>query len=142
MADTSLQRFVAAQNGTYAQALAEVRAGDKTSHWMWFVFPQLAGLGRSPTAQFYGIAGRDEARAYLAYPLLGVRLLEITGAMLGWAGRRSATAILGSVDALKFRSSMTLFAAVADDPKPFGEALAGFCDGQHDPLTLRLLAEA
>ncbi|KHL25380.1 calpastatin [Croceibacterium mercuriale] len=142
MADTGLQRFVSAQDSTYVQALAEVRAGDKTSHWMWFVFPQLAGLGRSPTAQFYGIADRAEACAYLAHSVLGLRLREITGAMLAWAGRRSATAILGSVDALKFRSSMTLFEAVAEDPALFAQALDGFCDGQRDPLTVRLLATA
>lgn len=140
MADTGLQRFVSAQEGTYPQALEEVRAGHKCSHWMWFVFPQLAGLGRSPTAQFYGIHGRAEATAYLAHPLLGARLQEITAAMLDWAGRRSATAILGPVDALKFRSAMTLFEAVADGPAPFGQALDGFCDGERDPLTLRMLA--
>jgi uncharacterized protein (DUF1810 family) len=142
MVETGLQRFVSAQDGTYAQALAEVRAGDKTSHWMWFVFPQLAGLGRSPTAQFYGIADCAEARGYLAHPVLGPRLAEITAAMHGWAGQRSASAILGSVDALKFRSAMTLFEAVADDPSPFARALDAFCDGQRDPLTLRLLASA
>ena len=139
MADTGLQRFLDAQDGIYPQALAEVRAGDKRSHWMWFVFPQLSGLGRSPTARFYGMDGRAEAVAYLAHPLLGARLREITGVMRGWAGRRSATAILGSVDALKFRSSMTLFATIAEDPAPFADALAAFCDGEPDPLTLQLL---
>lgn len=139
MVEVSLQRFVSAQEGTYRQALTEVRAGDKRSHWMWFIFPQLAGLGRSPTAQFYGITDRAEAQAYLAHPLLGQRLEEITAAMLGWAGQRSATAILGPVDALKFRSSMTLFEAVADDLAAFAQALDSFCDGERDPLTLRML---
>ncbi|WP_347303234.1 DUF1810 domain-containing protein [Croceibacterium sp. TMG7-5b_MA50] len=139
MADTGLQRFVTAQDGTYQQALAEVRAGDKRSHWMWFTFPQLAGLGRSPTAQFYGIACRAEAIDYLAHPVLGPRLLEITDTMLAWSGRRTAAAILGEIDALKFRSSMTLFAEVADDPEPFISALAAFHGGERDPLTLRLL---
>ncbi|WP_121115024.1 DUF1810 domain-containing protein [Croceibacterium ferulae] len=140
MAETGLQRFVSAQESIWAQALAEVRAGDKRSHWMWFVFPQLAGLGRSPTAQFYGIAGRAEAEGYLAHPLLGARLREITRAMLAWTGQRSAAAILGPVDALKFRSSMTLFDSVATDPALFAQALDSFYDGERDPLTLRLLA--
>ena len=139
MAEAGLQRFVSAQEGTYARALAEVGAGDKQSHWMWFVFPQLAGLGRSPTAQFYGIADRAEAQAYLAHPLLGPRLCGITTAMLHWAGRRSATAILGPVDALKFRSSMTLFESVATEHPLFAQALDGFCKGERDPLTLQLL---
>jgi uncharacterized protein (DUF1810 family) len=139
MADGGLQRFVAAQDGVYPQALAEVRAGDKRSHWMWFIFPQLAGLGRSPTAQFYGIAGRDEASGYLAHPVLGPRLREITDAMLGWSDKRSAEAILGGIDALKFRSSMTLFAAVADEPAPFTRALDAFYGGERDGLTLELL---
>ena len=140
MAETGLQRFVSAQEGTYARALAELGAGEKRSHWMWFVFPQLAGLGRSPTAQFYGIAGRAEAEAYLAHPLLGSRLHEITMAMLRWAGQRSATEMLGSVDALKFRSSMTLFEEVAGDSGLFAQALEGFCSGERDALTLQLLA--
>lgn len=142
MDDFNLTRFVEAQEPIYASVLAELRAGHKRSHWMWFVFPQLAGLGRSPTAQFYGIAGRGEAEAYLAHPLLGPRLGEITAAMLAWAGRRNATAILGSVDALKFRSSMTLFEAIAEDPALFTQALDTFCAGERDPLTLRLLAGA
>ncbi len=106
---------------------------------MWFVFPQIAGLGRSATAQVYAIADRAEARAYLAEPLLGPRLLEATAAMLGWAGRRDAVTILGAIDALKFRSSMTLFEAVADDPAPFTAAMAAFYGGERDPLTLGLL---
>lgn len=100
----ALERFVEAQGPVYEQALGELRAGAKQSHWMWFVFPQIAGLDRSPTARFYAIADEAEARAYLAHPVLGARLRECTDTMLGWAGRKSAEAILGPVDALKFRS--------------------------------------
>jgi uncharacterized protein (DUF1810 family) len=127
---------VAAQATIYPQALAELRAGSKQSHWIWFVFPQLAGLGRSPTAQLYGIAGRSEAEAYARHPLLGPRLLECTQAMLGWAGRLSASEILGPVDAIKFASSMTLFEACAANPVPFATALDAFQDGQRDGATL------
>jgi uncharacterized protein (DUF1810 family) len=137
----SLERFVQAQSGIYAQALAELRAGAKRSHWMWFVFPQIAGLGRSPTAQFYAIARRAEAEAYARHELLGPRLVECTEAMLGWRGKRSAEAILGSVDGLKFRSSMTLFEACADDPAPFAAALDAFYGGERDAATLELLGE-
>jgi uncharacterized protein (DUF1810 family) len=133
-----LDRFVAAQAETYAQALAELEAGRKRSHWMWFVFPQLAGLGHSPTARFYAIACAAEARAYLAHPLLGPRLRQCAAAMLRHQGL-SAEAILGGIDAPKIKSSMTLFAHVADDPAPFAALLDAFCDGERDPLTLRLL---
>ncbi len=133
-----LQRFVTAQERAYAQALAELKAGAKRSHWMWYIFPQLAGLGRSETARFYGIADWAEAEAYLAHPLLGARLAECTHAMLGWAGRRSAEAILGPVDALKFASSMTLFEA-AGGGTPFSQAIEGFYAGARDPRTLALL---
>src|SRR3954454_3991697 len=107
-----LDRFVAAQAPVYATVLAELRAGRKQSHWMWFVFPQLAGLGRSATALFYGIASADEARAYLAHPLLGARLRECLAALSAHEGG-SAEAIFGVVDAMKLRSSITLFEAVA-----------------------------
>jgi uncharacterized protein (DUF1810 family) len=140
--DDELARFVGAQDGagTYPRALAELRAGAKTTHWMWFVFPQLAGLGRSATARHFGIADSGEAIAYLRHPLLGARLAESTSAMLGWAGRRSAAQILGPVDALKFASSMTLFAEIGGDrASPFVAALEAFYDGRRDPLTLRLL---
>lgn len=133
-----LARFVEAQRPIYQQALGELRAGDKRSHWMWFIFPQIAGLGRSPTAQLYAIADGAEARAYLAHPVLGQRLRECTDAMLGWAGRRSAEAILGPVDALKFRSSMTLFEAAGGGAR-FGEALDAFYGGERDRLTLERL---
>jgi uncharacterized protein (DUF1810 family) len=109
---------------------------------MWFVFPQIAGLGRSSTAQFYAIAGRAEAAAYDRHPLLGARLRECTQAMLGWAGERSAEQVLGPVDALKFRSSMTLFEACAADPEPFAAALDAFYAGERDAATLERLTYA
>src|SRR6201746_961822 len=100
-----LQRFVDAQAPVYAEVMSELRSGRKTSHWMWFVFPQIAGLGHSAMAQRYAIADLAEARAYLAHPLLGARLTDATGTMLGWAGRRSAEVVLGAIDAVKLRSS-------------------------------------
>ncbi len=133
-----LDRFVAAQDGVYPQALAELRAGRKRSHWMWFIFPQIAGLGQSEMARTYAIAGADEARAYLAHPVLGPRLIEVAQAVAAAAG--SADAILGGIDAVKLRSSMTLFAAVADDPTPFRAALDRFFGGEGDRATLGLLA--
>jgi uncharacterized protein (DUF1810 family) len=133
-----LDRFVAAQAEIYGQALAELKAGRKTSHWMWFVFPQIAGVGRSPTAVFYAIASAAEARAYLAHPLLGARLVECTLAVLAHRAV-SAEAIFGAIDAMKFRSSMTLFEAVAGDPAPFASALDAFFDAERDPATLMLL---
>jgi uncharacterized protein (DUF1810 family) len=132
-----LERFVAAQDGVYAQALAELRRGAKRSHWMWFIFPQIAGLGQSAMARTYAIASAEEARAYLAHPVLGPRLIEATGAVTAAAG--SAEAILGGIDAVKLRSSMTLFAAVADDPTPYRAALERFFGGKDDPATLGLL---
>ncbi len=129
-----LSRFVAAQEGVYPRALAELRAGAKRSHWMWFVFPQIAGLGSSVMARTFAIRDAAEARAYLAHPVLGARLIAATDAVTAAAG--SATEIMGGVDAVKLRSSMTLFAAVADDPGPFTEALARFFDGEADQETL------
>lgn len=134
----SLARFHTAEQGVHEAALAELRAGAKRGHWMWFVFPQLAGLGRSETARYYAIADLGEARDYLADPLLAARLAECTRAMLGWAGRRSAEAILGPVDAMKFASSMTLFEA-AGGGALFGEALDAFFAGNRDEATLSLL---
>ncbi|MCJ2186612.1 DUF1810 domain-containing protein [Novosphingobium beihaiensis] len=140
MGPSGLERFTDAQRDVYAQALGELRAGAKRSHWMWFVFPQLAGLGHSPTARFYAIGGLGEAQDYLAHPLLGPRLAECTDAMLNWRGRRGAIAILGPVDALKFRSSMTLFELAAATPgSRFADALDAFHDGQRDARTLQLL---
>lgn len=133
-----LERFVQAQAGTYGRALAELQEGHKRSHWMWFVFPQLCGLGSSPMAQAYGISGLAEARAYMAHPLLGPRLLECVQALMGHAGR-SAESILGGIDALKLRSCLTLFARAAPDEAVFGQALAAFCAGQPDPRTLQML---
>ena len=133
-----LERFVTAQNGVYAQALAELKRGRKQSHWMWFVFPQLAGLGRSETARFFGIGSAAEARAYLGHPLLGARLGECVAALLGQA-ERSAEAIFGVVDAMKLKSSMTLFAAVAGDPAPFAAVLEAYFNGERDPATFALL---
>ncbi len=135
--DHDLDRFVAAQDGVYPQALAELRRGTKRSHWMWFVFPQVAGLGHSAMARTYAIAGADEAKAYLAHPVLGARLIEATAAVI--AARGSAEAILGGIDAVKLRSSMTLFAEVAENPAPFRAALDRFFGGAEDPATLALL---
>jgi uncharacterized protein (DUF1810 family) len=132
MAD--LTRFHDAQAGTYQIALAELRAGRKQSHWMWFVFPQLRSLGRSATARHYGIADLDEARAYLADPVLGPRLVEAAGAVLMHRGR-PAEAIMGHVDALKLRSSATLFEAAGGD-RVFGEVLDAFYGGARCPLTV------
>ena len=133
----TLDRFVRAQQGGYDQALGELRAGRKTGHWIWFVLPQLRGLGRSSTAHEYGIAGREEAQAYLAHPLLGARLRECVQAMLTHTGR-SAVSVLGDVDAMKFRSCLTLFDAVADDDL-FLNALDAFYGGERDAATLALL---
>lgn len=134
-----LQRFVDAQEGTFERALAELRAGKKQSHWMWFIFPQLAELGRSPTALFYGIRSIHEARAYLAHPLLGERLRVAVDAISAWASTRSAVHILGDVDAMKLRSSLTLFEAASGD-RLFALALHAFYDAPDDE-TLRLLGQ-
>ncbi len=135
-----LARFVSAQDGVFEAALGELRAGRKRSHWMWFVFPQLGGLGRSPTARFYGVSGLEEARAYLAHPVLGPRL-EAAVAAVQASGAASLHALFGSPDDMKFRSSMTLFAVAA--PKgPCHEALARWCGGEADPRTLELLGRA
>ena len=134
-----LARFVDAQSGVYDQALAELRAGRKRTHWMWFVFPQIAGLGSSPTAQFYAIESIEEARAYAEHPLLGSRLRECTRVLLGVSGR-SANEIFGSPDNLKFRSCMTLFTEAAPNEPLFGAALAMYFEGKRDEVTTRLLA--
>jgi uncharacterized protein (DUF1810 family) len=133
-----LPRFVAAQESEYSQVLAELRAGRKQSHWIWFIFPQLRGLGRSPTAEFYGIGSLAEARAYLAHPLLGARLRECVQEMLGHA-ETPLEAILGFPDNLKFRSSMTLFALAAPEEPLFRRALETFCGGNEDETTRTLL---
>jgi uncharacterized protein (DUF1810 family) len=136
----NLQRFIDAQASTYETAVAELRAGSKQSHWMWFIFPQLAGLGRSPTAKFYGIASLDEARAYLRHPLLGPRLRQCVEALLPWKGR-SAEQILGSIDAMKLRSSLTLFDRI-EPHGAFAAGLATFYAGEPDEQTLALLNRA
>lgn len=133
-----LERFVQAQARDYAQALAELRAGHKRSHWIWYVLPQLRALGRSAMAREYGITDRAEAAAYLAHPVLGPRLRECVQAMLLHAGRE-ARAILGEVDAMKFRSCLTLFAAMAPHEPVFTQALDVFYAGQPDAVTLQLL---
>lgn len=135
-----LNRFLQAQEGVYAAALAELRAGRKTSHWMWFVFPQIDGLGRSQTARFFAVKSLAEARAYLAHPVLGTRLRECAAAVLGVAGR-TASEIFGYPDDLKFRSSMTLFERAAPDCDLFSDALDRFFEGRRDRLTLELLAD-
>ena len=133
-----LDRFVVAQEGVYAGVLGELRRGRKTSHWMWYVFPQLAGLGRSWTSQHYAIASLDEARAYLAHPVLGPRL-RACAALVAAAPARSAEEIFGGVDALKLRSSMTLFHRAAPADAVFHQVLDRFYDGVADPRTDALL---
>jgi uncharacterized protein (DUF1810 family) len=136
-----LARFVEAQGPVYAQAVLELRTGRKTSHWMWYVFPQLRGLGWSPAAHHYGISSLAEAQAYLAHPVLGSRLEECVRLVLDCQGR-TAEQIFGFPDVLKFRSCLTLFAAAAPSPRLFTEALGGYYGGEGDPLTLARLAGA
>jgi uncharacterized protein (DUF1810 family) len=136
--DTDLQRFVAAQDPVYGQVCAELAAGRKASHWMWFVFPQLRDLGRSATARFYGLASRAEALAYWQHPVLGARLRQCARLVLAVQGR-TAHDIFGSPDDLKLRSCMTLFAAVAPEEPVFAQVLQRFFGGEPDPRTLALL---
>jgi uncharacterized protein (DUF1810 family) len=137
-AEFDLQRFVRAQERVFVQVLDELSDGRKCSHWMWFIFPQLRGLGRSPTPQHYGIASILEARAFLAHHLLGPRLIVCTE-MLMTHTEKSLNEILGSPDDLKFRSSMTLFAKADANPILFLQALDRYCGGRMDPKTLALL---
>jgi uncharacterized protein (DUF1810 family) len=132
-----LNRFVEAQSTIYSRVVAELAAGRKQSHWMWFVFPQIEGLGFSAMAQRYAIGSRAEAEAYLAHPVLGPRLIECTQLVLGVTGK-TINAILGSPDDLKFRSSMTLFDAVSDNPI-FAQAIEKYYAGEKDPATLATL---
>jgi len=134
----NLQRFVVAQDSVYDQVKAELAAGVKTGHWMWFVFPQLKGLGRSGTAQHFGIASRAEAEAYWRHPLLGARLKECCALLLAAKGN-SALQIFGSPDELKFRSCLTLFEQVAAQEPVFGQLLDRYYGGERDPATLKLL---
>jgi uncharacterized protein (DUF1810 family) len=136
-----LGRFVAAQDagGTYERAVRELRSGRKTSHWMWFVFPQIAGLGRSSTAREFAISGPAEARAYLAHPVLGPRLRESARVLTELPGG-DAEAVFGGIDAMKLRSSMTLFAHAAPDEPVFREVLDQYFGGAEDEATTSLLA--
>ncbi|MFC3443930.1 DUF1810 domain-containing protein [Sphingobium rhizovicinum] len=136
--DATLARFVEAQAKIYETALSEIRAGAKRSHWMWFIFPQLRGLGHSPTAHYYGIASLSEARSYLDHPVLGQRYLNCVKALQALAGS-DPVAVFGSVDAMKLRSSLTLFEA-AGGPALLGDALERWFDGERDASTLHLLA--
>jgi uncharacterized protein (DUF1810 family) len=135
-----LQRFVAAQDdgGTYYQATAELRRGSKTSHWMWFVFPQITGLGQSPVSRMYAISGLAEASAYLAHPVLGPRLVECAAIVSGLSGRTAAE-IFGGIDALKLRSSMTLFMYAAPGEPVFRRVLEQYFGGTPDPATEQLI---
>ena len=136
----NLKRFVDAQDAVFDAVLKELKAARKQTHWMWFIFPQLRGLGSSSTAQFYGIGSLEEARAYLSDPLLGPRLILCTRTVLESQGR-SLSQIFGSPDDLKFRSSMTLFeAATSENDCVFGMALDRFCAAERDQRTLRLLS--
>ena len=134
----NLSRFVLAQEKTYAQALSELNAGEKRSHWMWFIFPQIDGLGSSPTAKAFSIKGLPEALAYLNHPLLGQRLHECAAAATG-VKDRSAVEILGSIDELKLRSSATLFASISTRSSVFHQLLTRFFEGQPDLRTLQIL---
>lgn len=133
-----LYRFVAAQEQIYDDALSELRRGRKQTHWMWFIFPQLVGLGTSSTARLYAIQGIDEARAYLNHPILGARLLECCRALLAIDGR-SASEIMGDPDDMKLLSSMTLFSIVADSHSEFREVIGKYFAGCHDGRTRALL---
>ena len=131
-----LQRFVDEQDGTYEQALAEIRAGEKQSHWIWFVFPQVTGLGSSPMSQRFAIRTLGEAQAYLAHPVLGPRLRECAAAMDALPGS-SAADVLGDIDAMKFQSSMTLFDAATPNEPVFSTALQKYFAGRRDPRSRR-----
>jgi len=133
-----LERFIEAQELVYTVALREIGAGQKVSHWMWYIFPQLRGLGKSAMAHTYGISGVEEAKRYLSHPLLSARLIEICRVLLTHCDKKSEE-ILGSTDAMKLRSSMTLFALVSDEGSVFHEVLKVFYNGQMDDRTIRLI---
>lgn len=137
----NLQRFVCEQTRDYEQALTELRAGRKRTHWIWYVLPQLKGLGFSEMSEYFGITGEEEARAYLAHPVLGARLAECVEAIASHKGVTPST-ILGSVDALKYQSCLTLFDAVAGPNSVFAKALQQFYGGQRDTRTLKFLSNA
>ena len=138
----TLERFIKAQNNTYEEALNEIKAGRKRSHWIWFIFPQMKDLGFSHMSQFYGIENIDEAREYLANPVLGTRLVEISEALLNLQENDPAVVMGGSPDDMKLQSSMTLFAAVSDDNSVFHRVLDKFFDGKKDTKTLGLLKKS
>lgn len=135
----NLDRFVAAQATAYAQALVEIRSGRKRSHWMWFIFPQLKGLGYSSNANYYGIDGLAEATAYMQHPILGTRLIEISRALLNLPGS-NATSVMGSPDDMKLRSSMTLFSLVKGADPVFGLVLDKYFQSHKDDQTIALLS--
>lgn len=135
--NSRLDRFLTAQEHSYDTALREIKSGRKRSHWMWYIFPQIAGLGMSSTAQYYSIADIEEAREYIAHPVLGARLIEISRALLT-LGSSDATAVMGYPDDLKLRSSMTLFAQVSGDPV-FSAVIDKFYGGSPDTRTMRIL---
>ena len=137
----NLQRFLDAQEHVYARALAEIRAGRKETHWMWFIFPQLDGLGFSPMAERYAITNLDEARAYLVHSVLGPRLIEVAEAARG-VNNSSARAVFGTPDDLKLRSCATLFAEASQPGSVFERLLEKYCRGEKDEKTLRLLKSA
>ena len=139
MTNIDLHRFVEAQDSVMAQVSRELQQGRKRTHWMWYIFPQLRGLGHSPTARHFGLAGEAEARAYLAHPILGPRLVECT-ALVNHVRGSTAQAIFGFPDDLKFLSCMTLFATL--QPSPFEDALRKYYDAEPDPKTLELLHAA
>jgi uncharacterized protein (DUF1810 family) len=136
----NLRRFVEAQDPCYDRALAELRQGQKVGHWMWFIFPQIRGLGFSPMSQLYAISSLDEARASLRHPVLGPRLLECTNAVNQLRGR-SSTDVFGHPDDLKFRSSMTLFAEAAPTEMAFADALTQYFEGERDDRTIKILGK-
>lgn len=136
----NLQRFADAQAGVYDDAVHELRRGRKETHWMWFVFPQLKALGRSRTAEFFGIGSIEEARAYLEHPVLGQRLRDCADLVGAAGGEHPIEWILGPVDAVKLRSSMTLFRAATDDNATFQAVLDRYYGGDPDPLTLEVLS--
>jgi uncharacterized protein (DUF1810 family) len=135
-----LERFIEAQAPVYAQALAELKAGQKQSHWMWFIFPQIAGLGQSAMSRTYAVQSLDEARAYLTHPLLGARLRECCQAVMNLRNK-SAGDIFGAIDAMKFRSSLTLFAEADHDEVLFSNLLEKYFDGDADKATLEMLSD-
>ena len=136
----SLDKFVSAQSRDYATALAEIRNGRKRSHWIWYIFPQIQGLGMSPTAQYYGIRDLEEAMDYMAHPLLGARLVEISNALLA-LDTSNPSAVMGYPDDLKLCSCMTLFELAAPEEKVFTKVLEKFYNGRRDSLTLRILGK-